>query len=142
MARQQRAAVGLDETLDYQSLYLNTVQKIDIDAQRIQELEAALQISQENYADALEKNANLADELSRMELQLSRLGAHDEPVVEGDFVWCTLDPAKGETVTKMGTGGSVIVTRTVTLNGQQSVYECGKHIKVPVDHARVLGVLS
>lgn len=142
MGRPRKKPLDIDESLDYQKLYEEAAGSVHILQKDLEVANRQLQVMQEDYNHALEKNQEMATRLHQMEARMEALETDAAPEIDADgMVRVRLDPKEGEVRTILGSGGSVRCVRTLCLNGISYEYECDVYINMPADHARILGAL-
>lgn len=135
--------LDIDDSLDYKGLYEEAAGTIQALQKELELANNNIQIMQEDYNDALDKNRDMASRLHQMESRLEALEEMNdtEVVVEDGHVVVTLPELGAEVKTVLGPKGTSRRIREVCINGVVSEYECGPKVKMPVEHAMVLGAL-
>lgn len=135
--------LDIDDSLDYKGLYEEAAGTIQVLQKELELANNNIQIMQEDYNDALNKNRDMASRLHQMESRLEALEEMNdtEVVVKDGYVIANLPEIGAEVKTELGPNGESRRIRDVCINGVVTVYQCGVPEEMPVEHAMVLGVL-
>lgn len=143
MPRPRKNALDIDDSLDYQQLYTEAAGTIQALQKDLEVANKQVQILQEDYNDALEKNQEMASRIHQMESRLEALEEMTDTEIEvkDGYVTVSLPEHGAEIKTVLGPKGTVRRVREVCINGIVAEYECGHKVSMPVEHAMVLGAL-